>query len=524
MWSLKKATLSYNRHFNRGSDSSSHVFPIKDFSLPALAALFLTSVIFYWHGFGPMGDAERYVSAALKWNESGPFLGMNHWSLRHLLVMPMALSFAVLGPGEFVATLPNILYAAALVLVTYAFSRKYLGKEEGLLAGGLIAISAFFVARPMEIGIYGPEIFFGATAVWLFASGLLERRSVSFLLGAGLFAGLAWTIREQTIFLIITFGLLAIGFRRQVVISLMALGFGFGAILLLEWIVYWLASGDPFYRYRVDLHHTTTGWATLDATHDTLAAKLLRPFKDLATDPLTTPLFILAAIITLVLPSTVVIQPTARRVVAISFGAASVTAAIVSAYGFNLALPRYYPVLPYSICLLLGVGAVAIARIYGRWPAGLLAGLIVIVNAAGEDFNNYNEYSESRRLAEFAKQFDEPIFTDSLTASRTRHLLRLGRMPNSEISSRIRSDYIVPFGALFFKAEATRSRGENWCVLAREEVRPTNWTHAIIRRLGAAPHLGKTVERIVSRPQPIELVRILPNTAGADGANKIKCL
>ena len=489
-----------------------------------LFILFGMSAAFYWHGFGPMGDADRYVSASLNWYEHGPFLGENHWALRHLFVGPMALSFAVLGPSEFAATAPNIFYAAALVAVTFFFGRRYLGVCEGLIAGGLIAISAFFVARPMEIGVYGPEIFFGSTATWLFVCAQIERRRAALLIGAGLFAGLAWTIREQTIFLIITFGLLTLGMRRQAVVSLTALAVGFGAILLAEWIAYWLAAGDPFYRYKVDLHHTSTGWATLDAARDPIVAKIFRPFKDLFTDPITTPIMVLAAIVAILLPPSIFIQPPARRIVIISFGFASIAAVIVSAYGFDLALPRYYPILPYSACLLLGVNLAAVARIRGRWPAWFLLALIVLLNAAGEDFNSYNEYNESRRLAELAWKIEEPIYTDPLTASRTRHLLRLARMPQVEIAERIKSEEVIPGEALFFKAEATKIRGEDWCVLLRDDVRPVNWTHALIRRLGVAPLMGKKVEEIVSRPQPVELVRVLPETSAAAPVASEKCL
>ena len=97
-------------------------------------------------------------------------------------------------------------------------------------------------------------------------------------------------------------------------------------------------------------------------------------------------------------------------------------------------------------------------------------------------------------------------------------------MPQVEIAERIKSEEVIPGEALFFKAEATKIRGEDWCVLLRDDVRPVNWTHALIRRLGVAPLMGKKVEEIVSRPQPVELVRVLPETSAAAPVASEKCL
>lgn len=490
----------------------------------AVSAIFIASVAFYWHGFGPMGDAERYVAAALRWCEQGPFLGETHWALRHLFVLPMAAVFEVFGPSEFTATLPNILYAAGLVAITYFFGRRYLGRPEGTAAAVLIAISAFFVARPMEIGVYGAEAFFAALSCWLFIAAQFERRRVAFLIAAGAVAGLAWTIREQTIYLVLSFGLLALVGRRQTLLSLTAVAIGFGAVLLVEGLIYWAAAGDPFYRYRVDLHHKVNGWATLDSTKDTVLAKFLRPFRDIATDPITTPLSVIAV------PAAVFLywwrdrKQTAFQTVFVSFAVISVVAAIISAYGFDLATPRYYPILPYFVFLVLGVAVIAIGRRYGKLVSVAAVAMIAVLNAAGEDFGNYNEYAEARLLVSYVKASDEPIHTDPLTASRTRYLLRLSEVSRERIAELIRSDRTYPIGVLFYKSSPTEDRSSSWCVLERTDVRPLNWTHAIIRFLGLDKALGNSVERIVARPRPVELVRVLQQEAEIDPYSGKPCL
>jgi hypothetical protein len=489
-----------------------------------LALVFIASAAFYWHGFGPPGDAERYTQAAFRWLEHGPNLGVNHWALRHLFVVPMAASFALFGPGELAASIPNILYAAGLVAITYGFTRRYAGEPEGLATAGLIAISAFFVARPMEIGVYGPEVFFGALACWCFIAAQIERRRVAYLVAAGFSAGLAWTLREQTIFLIVSFGLLTLIDRRQMLISIAALALGFGSILALEWLVYLLAAGDPFYRYKTDLHHRVTGWATLTAADQTFIKTFVRPFKDASTDPITTPLFALAIISVLAFRWRITEGGKEKRRVLLTFGFIAAMSAVVSAYGFDLALPRYYPIFPYLVVLVLGAAVVATHRKFGRWAAIAFLALILGLNVVSEDFSSYEEYQEPRYLARMSLTLPEPIYTDRMTASRARYQLRLMGMPPEEISPRFKSANLLPVGVLFFKAYPTVNVDKNWCALDIADVRPVNLTHYAIRESGLAQFLGAKMQRIVARPAPVMLVRVLEAPASSDPVSGRPCL
>ena len=498
------------------------------FNLPAaifaVAAIFAGSVAFYWHGFGPMGDAERYVAAALEWREKGLYLGETHWALRHLFVLPMAAAFALFGPSELAATLPNMLYAAGLVGVTFFYGQKYFGAREGTVAAILVAISAFFVSRTLEVGVYGAEIFFAALSSWLFVAAQYERRRIACLIAAGAVAGLASTIREQTLYLVVAFGLLSLLGRRQILFSLVAIGLGFGGVLVVEWLIYGLSAGDPFYRYRIDLQHRSTGWATLDSSTDTSFAKFTRPFKDMSTDPVTTPVLLIAIAVAAFLAGERRRLQSATRSVLSIFAAISAVAAGISAYAFDLATPRYYPILPYFICLFLGVATVALGQRHGIRAAIFVLLLAALANTAGEDFGNYNEYDEARVLARYARTSDEPIFTDPLTASRTRYLLRLADAPRDRISALIRSDKTYPAGVLYFKASPSSTRLGYWCAIARVDARSGNWTHAVIRYFKIDKALGGSIERIADKPGPVEFIRVLPRAAAHDPKSGKACL
>ncbi len=491
----------------------------------ALGIIFLVSVAFYWHGFGPAGDAERYVAAALKWKEEGAHLGDNHWALRHLYVLPMAASYALLGPSEFATTLPNILYAAGLVAITYLFGRRYFDESEAFLTAAFVAVSAFFVARPMEIGVYGPEVMFAAAACWLYLEARHDgARRIPLLVAAGLMSGLSWTLREQTVYLIIAFGALALMERRKILISLFALGAGFGSILLFELLGYFLASGDAFYRYHVDLQHRTVGWdATIDEKMP-LVLKLIRPFKDAIDDPITTPLLLLGVAAAVWLGKGLVAGQAKRRDAFVVFGVVSVISAVISSYVFDFAKPRYFPVLHYTVVLVLACATVGIARRFNAALAAGFAGLVLFLNVAGEDFSNYNEFAEARLLGKIAEASSEPIFVDPMTASRARHYLRLLGETRDGVSAKIRHGDAPP-GALFYKAYSYgQRRSANWCVIERrDDVRPESWTHALIRWSGADRVLGERIRNIVSPPPPVEIIRVLDAPGSIDPATGAAC-
>lgn len=488
----------------------------------AVGATFVLSVALYWHGFGA-GDPERYVQAGLDWLERGFHVGDTHWDLRHLFVLPIAASFALFGVNEFSATLPNIVYAGALSSLTFFFACRYIGKSEGFLAAIFIATSAFFVARPIELEIYGAEIFFAALACWLFVAAGVERRRLALLAAAGFAAGLAWLIREQTLYLMPVFGAFALLSRKDVLRALFALGLGFGAVIAAEWIFYAAAAGDPFFRYRVDLGHRTTGVdITLSSEDSTLASTILRPVKDLLAYPTTTPFLVLAAIAAAAGWRTA-LEPPARRRTFLVFGVMSAIALPVCAYAFQLSFPRYYPILTYVVYLALALAATEATRRFGVAAGAAFASAVIFLNAAAADFSRYGEYAESRFLARYLASASEPVATDPLTASRTIYQLRLLGLSAPEASRRIVFTTSPDAGALYFKSHQVSSRAANWCALEIAEVRPVNWTHYLLRWSGLDKVAGAKIRSVAARPAPVEIVRVLDRPVSAEEIESGAC-
>jgi 4-amino-4-deoxy-L-arabinose transferase-like glycosyltransferase len=487
-------------------------------------AVFIACAVYYSNGFGP-GDAERYLEGAFRWLDKGFYLGENHWELRHLFVLPIALSFKAFGPGEFAATIPNLLYAGGLVAITLYFARRHFGEAEGVLAASFVAVSAFFMARPLELEVYGAEAFFAVLSVWLYATALTADKPLRLYFAAGVIAGLAWSIREQTVYLMLILGVITPFLKRGFLAPWFALGAGFAIIILGEWLFYTIAGGDPFYRYRIDLQHRTTGVPVeLTGAAARPEARILRPLKDLLSYATTTPFLVLAAFAALLLRGRLAPEaPSAKRTLLL-FGLMAVGSMAVTGIIFNLAFPRYYPVLTYFLLLILALATASFWRSYGRIAGGALGAIVVAANLAAADFSRYGEYAEARFLANVAATSEEPIYTDPLTASRGRYLLRLAGFEGLEASRRVRQDDAVPVGGLFFRGSPAARVKPDWCVIEANEVRRNNWTHALIRESGLDHVLGAKIRSIVKKPLPVELIRIVEPGASIDPRSGNPCL
>ncbi|MEZ5917405.1 MAG: glycosyltransferase family 39 protein [Parvularculaceae bacterium] len=417
-----------------------------------VAAAFVLGVVIFWHGFGPR-DEGHYVRAAFRWLEEGPYLGDTHWALRHLFVMPIAGSFVVFGPSVFSATLPNIVFAGGLIALTWFFGRRYLGLVEAFVASVLIAFSPFFMARPIELDVYGAEVFFIALAVWLFVAAQFERRVLALLFAAGLCAGFAWSLREVSVSSIIGLGALALVFhRKRFWQASLALGAGFALVPALELILYSVAAGDPFYRYRIDLGHTGASISSQPKGPPPSAFDwFILPFKDMATYPMTAPFVVLAILTAVAFRGEIRAMALSARRPMLNFLVVSAFALPVSAWVLHLAMPHYYPIVAYTAYLTFGVGVALAARRFGPWAGGLLALLVLATNFAAEDFRNYDDYAEPEYLASQINDFDEPVYTDFITAKRAKMLLRL-RGDANDLDAKIVGVATPPTGGLFFEA------------------------------------------------------------------------
>ncbi len=478
--------------------------------------LFAATLMIYWNGVGP-NDSERYVRIALRWLESGPALGQSHWSLRMPIVAPLAASFAAFGVSEFISTLPNLAYSAALVVVTFHYARKHLGPNAGAGAAVLVASSAFLVVTQTELTIVGPEIFLGALACWLFIDGAGEKPDLRRLGAAGLVAGLAWLCREIAVYLPLAFSLILMSRRPLPLRAIFVVGAAFTLVILLELGAYWLIAGDPFYRLETDFgHRGEAGFYDLPDTapEDPLWARLVLPIFFLLSAPAVTPFVAIAALLFLFRDFRRTALAGGTRLVTVTFGVGAATAYLVSAYGANLKSPDYYPMLTYAAFLAMGASA---GRLFdSARPRAAIAFLaaIMALNAAAADFRRYDELAESRFLARFILASGESVVTDPATAARTRLLLRLRQMDIDAAETLVLSSRAVEpalFCGLVYVATPTGARRgiephPDWRLAWTADVRKERQTIRLIRALTPGELSFRTKDRLKIAP-PVALYR-----------------
>lgn len=488
-----------------------------------LAAMFAVYASLEWRGLGA-GDEAHYIEAALKWRDHGLYLGTDHWELRHLLVVPIATAFAAFGPSEAASILPNFFYAAGLIAVTFVFARKHLGEGEAFAIAALIAASGYFVSRPLELDIYGVEIFFAVLAAWLFVDARTRTMPLPALFASGLAAGLAWSVRESALSLPLAIGLLTlISFDRRIAAA-SVFSAGFFSIISAELIAYAVAAGDPLYRYVTDLGHRGASTAAqLQVADSTPGARVMRALKDTFTTPLTTP-FLLAAVAVAVALRRSLWRGGVRTSVPLAFAVMAASAMLICMFPLNLSHPRYYPMMMYAATIVLGVGVAAATRRRGVGAFAAALGVYAAANLAAADIRRYGEYAEARTLASTASRSAETIYTDFSTANRAQLLMALRGETLAGAERAVIGVATPPEGALYFKSYRVRRAAPTWCRLNYQIVRPRSWTRALLKRLGFDRYGPAVLKAILEPPPPVELFRVSSEARSTDAVSGAACL
>ncbi|WP_425090226.1 ArnT family glycosyltransferase [Tropicimonas sp. S265A] len=388
-------------------------------------------------------DGVRYAEAAFAWNDDFPYLGDTHWALRHPLVMPMAASLGAFGPSTFALMLPNLIYGAALILATHFFASRALGNRAAFLVTVLVATSPSLVLRPLEIEVRGPEVFFAAMSLWVFlrAADDAPAKPIGFVL-SGVFAGLSWLCRESAGYLVpaLFFAavfLAAYGDRLRALLSTAA---GFGLVIACELVTYALIAGDAFYRYKIDLGHGGNpdehGLAA-DLVRADYADWLLEPFQRLLrTD-------VQGALALIVLAA--VVYAFRRRArfskaqikVMVLFGTAGALSLAFSGLLLSLELPRYYPMLIYAGCVIVGVVLAHLVRGRSHLPGFAFAASMA---CAGFVLAEYRADYTKRVVgagAVLAQRSEVPFHADPRIGSRITVALRLEGMSARDAEARV---------------------------------------------------------------------------------------
>lgn len=244
--------------------------------LAPLLALGLGTLTFRMTYLGGGTDDWHYLFAARCWSEAGACLAQNHWGTRWALIASMALAIRLFGDTLFATTLVPLAYTAGAVLLLAELVRRWRGPAAGTVAGCALALAPSVLIEALRPSVGAPELF------W-FLAGLLilwwARRADSAWIAA--LAGVAFAAacgsRLTAVALMPFAPLIAWPLRGRAWPLLLACAAGGAATVLLEWSLYWWATGNPFHGVELSLAHTRIPSTNLARSVPLDASPLLNP-------------------------------------------------------------------------------------------------------------------------------------------------------------------------------------------------------------------------------------------------------
>lgn len=397
----------------------------RNLSLLLIAAVALLS--FGWVGY-IASDDDFYAHAAVGWLDQFPYVGHNHWSMRHPYVLATAASFALFGVSEHALTLVVMGFFLSSVALAYAAVAARFGPNPALWVGLLLLSTPLFAVTASIPGADLPQMFFIILSVLLFQRGL-SRESSGLFFAAGVAAGLGWLTRETTGALVVFYGLLflfAVGGNRMRY-WVMAAGFVLPVAAEMLWL--WYETGDLVYRYNLsanlrgqnqsaDYIKPQTGNIETECCY-----KVLNPLLAIFINQEFMLLFFVFIPAAIWSARSSALSAVQRHSLLLLCGL-TVTWFLVVGYLMPVRdLPRYYAVSAFTaatvVALWLGVG------LWPRWPrlAGLLAVALVGTNLFGIYVENKQPVFGERALAAWLQDHDATLYTDPKTYYSSRFLL-----------------------------------------------------------------------------------------------------
>lgn len=221
-----------------------------------LALIALTAWLLYYFHVGFQGsDDINYVTGALGWLNSFPYVGNSHWTLRHTVTLPTAALVKVFGLREWAVSLTGITYFVAFLAVNAYFVRRFFGTVCALMATALVLMAPGFTVVATYLNPDIPELFFFSASFWALLLALEKPAARRRWLLLGLLAGLGFINRQTAAAFVLFAGLLFLFAPRAPRKAYLLAGLCFFVTVALDWLYLTASTGDPAYRMQVDFNH-----------------------------------------------------------------------------------------------------------------------------------------------------------------------------------------------------------------------------------------------------------------------------
>jgi hypothetical protein len=202
-------------------------------------------------------DDWQYLNAARCWRQFGPCLPHDHWQARWPVIAPIALLTSLFGESRITVSLgPLAASASALILVALVGNRQF-GRPIGWIGALLLLATPAFAFQMLMPSVEATElalVFAGFLAIQKWQA----RPSSSAIFLSGLAFSLAVQVRETALVAALFAGVYAIvAYRTKLSSRHLFWGLcGFAIPFVVEFVTFWLATGDPLWRLRLSMDHT----------------------------------------------------------------------------------------------------------------------------------------------------------------------------------------------------------------------------------------------------------------------------
>jgi hypothetical protein len=143
-----------------------------------------------WVGYVGSDD-HSYARGALGWLDQFPYVGKNHWTLRHTVVIPVAVSLAVFGMREISLGLPSALLFLLILGFNYHYLQRFLSARFCAPCLSSDGDDASF-CRPGDF----PSGYYCPVSFWSFYSANHCERPGWLMFAAGVAAAFGWLTIE----------------------------------------------------------------------------------------------------------------------------------------------------------------------------------------------------------------------------------------------------------------------------------------------------------------------------------------
>lgn len=485
-----------------------------------LVIITVASLAFAWVGWLDSDD-KRHVLAGLGWYENFPYIGPLHPSLRHPIVFPLGMSFRLFGVNEFSVILPNLLYYAGLLAVTYVGLARFTNRHIAFVATVFITTMPIFAIRATVVFSDITEAFFVALSFWLFMEATRAERPLWWLLGAGAAAAMGWFTRETVGALILLFGVLfLVGYKLPRARYWIMAG-GFLPLIALEALYMWGMTGNPAYRYATMLFSR----ANFNKKGE-IAGEMFNRIGNVSVHPLLDPVIVLfvnhefGLLFFFALPVALwacfsKALPATQRELARILTILGVLWFLLVAIGMINLHPRYFTVTAYAAAIVVAIWLCHLLASRHRLLALAAVAVLFGANLAAIYLDNRNPLFGERSLRAYLNAQPVALRTDPVTERRAEFFLKI------DGHETLVSGGTPQPGDLYFYnpnrvAEIRRrdldprdyAPDPSWEIVWQAE-EPRRFVGVVIEALGLDRFLNQGLERRLNAPnRPVAIYRV----------------